>query len=73
MKKIFDVIIIGFGKGGKILVGDLVNRGLKVVLIEKLNKMYGGICVNVVCILIKSLENLVNSVKIKNINFWDEV
>ena len=41
MKKTFDAIIIGFGKGGKTLAGDLANRGLKVALIEKSNKMYG--------------------------------
>lgn len=73
MKKTFDAIIIGFGKGGKTLAGDLANRGLKVALIEKSNKMYGGTCVNVACIPTKSLENSADSVKTKNINSWDEV
>ncbi len=33
---------------------DLANRGLKVALIEKSNKMYGGTCVNVACIPTKA-------------------
>ncbi|MCC0648512.1 FAD-dependent oxidoreductase [Clostridioides sp. ZZV15-6598] len=70
MKKTFDTIIIGFGKGGKTLAGDLANRGLKVALVEKSNKMYGGTCINVACIPTKSLENSANNVK--NINSWND-
>ncbi|MCC0702883.1 NAD(P)/FAD-dependent oxidoreductase [Clostridioides sp. ES-S-0049-02] len=70
MKKTFDAIIIGFGKGGKTLAGDLANRGLKVALVEKSNKMYGGTCINVACIPTKSLENSANNVK--NINSWND-
>lgn len=70
MKKTFDVIIIGFGKGGKTLAGDLANRGLKVALVEKSNKMYGGTCINVACIPTKSLENSANN--IRNINSWND-
>lgn len=70
MKKTFDVIIIGFGKGGKTLAGDLANRGLKVALVEKSNKMYGGTCINVACIPTKSLENSASNVR--NINSWND-
>ncbi|MCC0632363.1 FAD-dependent oxidoreductase [Clostridioides sp. ZZV15-6388] len=70
MKKTFDAIIIGFGKGGKTLAGDLANRGLKVALVEKSNKMYGGTCINVACIPTKSLENSANN--IRNINSWND-
>ncbi|MGO0905843.1 dihydrolipoyl dehydrogenase family protein [Clostridioides difficile] len=70
MKKIFDVIIIGFGKGGKTLAGDLANRGLKVALVEKSNKMYGGTCINVACIPTKSLEN--SGSNVRNINSWND-
>lgn len=70
MKKIFDVIIIGFGKGGKTLAGDLANRGLKVALVEKSNKMYGGTCINVACIPTKSLEN--SAINVRNINSWND-
>ncbi|MCQ4636925.1 FAD-dependent oxidoreductase [Anaerovorax odorimutans] len=54
MKK-YDAVIIGFGKGGKTLAGDLAGQGKKVALIEKSNKMYGGTCINVGCIPTKSL------------------
>ena len=30
----FDAIIIGFGKGGKLLAADLANRGQQVAIIE---------------------------------------
>ncbi|MGX9755438.1 dihydrolipoyl dehydrogenase family protein [Clostridioides difficile] len=70
MKKTFDATIIGFGKGGKTLAGDLANRGLKVALVEKSNKMYGGTCINVACIPTKSLENSASNVR--NINSWND-
>ena len=53
--KHYDAIIIGFGKGGKTLAGDLAKRGKKVALIEKSNQMYGGTCINEGCIPSKSL------------------
>lgn len=56
MKK-YDVIIIGFGKGGKTLAGKFASEGKKVALIEKDEKMYGGTCINVGCIPSKSLVN----------------
>ncbi|MEG1642337.1 MAG: FAD-dependent oxidoreductase, partial [Synergistaceae bacterium] len=46
----FDVVIIGFGKGGKTLAADLASEGKKIALIEKSNKMYGGTCPNVGCV-----------------------
>ena len=54
MKK-YDAIIIGFGKGGKTLAGDLAGQGKRVALIEKSRNMYGGTCINVGCIPTKSL------------------
>lgn len=38
----FDAIIIGFGKGGKLLAADLANRGQQVAIIERSAAMYGG-------------------------------
>ena len=32
----FDAIIIGFGKGGKLLAADLANRGQQVAIIVRL-------------------------------------
>lgn len=51
----YNSIIIGFGKGGKTLAGDLAKKGEKVALIEKSSKMYGGTCINTGCIPSKSL------------------
>ncbi len=42
----FDVIIIGFGKGGKTLAAEFAKRGQKVAIIERSDKMYGGTCIN---------------------------
>ena len=44
----FDVIIIGFGKGGKTLAAEFAKRGQKVAIIERSDKMYGGTCINIV-------------------------
>ena len=44
--KDFDVIIIGFGKGGKTLAAEFAKRGKKVAIVERSEKMYGGTCIN---------------------------
>lgn len=54
MKQV-DAIIIGFGKGGKILAADLAKRNWKVAMIERSDKMYGGTCINIGCIPTKTL------------------
>ena len=51
----FDVIIIGFGKGGKTLAAECAKRGQKVAIIERSDKMYGGTCINIGCIPTKTL------------------
>ncbi|WP_306539786.1 FAD-dependent oxidoreductase [Megasphaera sp.] len=53
--KMYDVIVIGFGKAGKTLAGQLGKQGKKVALIEKDKGMYGGTCINVGCIPSKRL------------------
>ncbi|MED65801.1 pyridine nucleotide-disulfide oxidoreductase, partial [Campylobacter jejuni] len=53
--KHYEVIIIGFGKGGKTLAAKLAMLGKKVALIEEDENMYGGTCINVGCIPSKSL------------------
>lgn len=56
MKNIYyDIIIIGFGKGGKTLAAKFGKIGKNVALIEKDKNMYGGTCINVGCIPSKSL------------------
>lgn len=72
MKERFDGIIIGFGKGGKTLATNMANRGLKVALIEKSPKMYGGTCINLACIPTKSLENSSNRIKKENLEGYEE-
>ena len=51
----FDVIIIGFGKGGKTLAAEFAKRGQKVAIIERSDNMYGGTCINIGCIPTKTL------------------
>lgn len=51
----YDAVIIGFGKGGKTLAGELGSAGKKVVLVEQSSEMYGGTCINVGCIPTKYL------------------
>ena len=51
----FDVIIIGFCKGGKTLAAEFAKRGQKVAIIERSDKMYGGTCINIGCIPTKTL------------------
>lgn len=68
MSNQFHSIIIGFGKGGKTLAGALAGKGLKVVLIEKSNQMYGGTCINKACIPTKSLENASSKIREEHID-----
>ncbi|SCU22838.1 pyridine nucleotide-disulphide oxidoreductase [Staphylococcus xylosus] len=53
--KQFDLIIVGFGKGGKTLAKFASAQGQKVAVIEKSKKMYGGTCINIGCIPSKTL------------------
>jgi len=50
----YDAIVIGGGKGGKILAVDLGNHGVKTALIERDANMIGGTCINVGCIPTKT-------------------
>ncbi|MGL5753024.1 MAG: FAD-dependent oxidoreductase [Paraclostridium sp.] len=68
----FDAIVIGFGKGGKTLAGDLANKGQKVALVEKSSQMYGGTCINQACIPTKVLENESSIIRRKNLEDFNE-
>ena len=50
-----DLLVIGFGKGGKTLAADMGRRGRTVVLVEESAHMYGGTCINTGCVPTKSL------------------
>ena len=58
LKKHYQNLVIGFGKGGKTLAAYLANHGQDVALVEKSEMMYGGTCINVACIPTKSFYGL---------------
>ena len=51
----FDMVVIGFGKGGKTLAGAYAKTGKNVALIEQSTSMYGGTCINIGCVPTKAL------------------
>lgn len=55
IKHHYDNLVIGFGKGGKVLAAWLAKRGEEVAIVERSDKMYGGACINIACIPTKSL------------------
>jgi pyruvate/2-oxoglutarate dehydrogenase complex dihydrolipoamide dehydrogenase (E3) component len=50
-----DLIVLGFGKGGKTLAADMGKRGWRVALVEQSAAMYGGTCINTGCVPTKSM------------------
>jgi pyruvate/2-oxoglutarate dehydrogenase complex dihydrolipoamide dehydrogenase (E3) component len=50
-----DVLVVGFGKGGKTAAKTLGKLGRRVVLVEESDRMYGGTCPNVGCVPSKGL------------------
>lgn len=50
-----DVLVIGWGKGGKTLAAKMAARGKNVVIVERDAKMYGGTCINIACVPTKTL------------------
>ena len=50
-----DVLVVGFGKGGKTTAGALGRLGRNVVLVEESERMYGGTCPNVGCVPSKGM------------------
>lgn len=50
-----DLLVIGFGKGGKTLAAALARRGRRVVMVEQSERMYGGTCINIGCVPTKSM------------------
>ncbi|CRF48885.1 Putative Dihydrolipoamide dehydrogenase; Mercuric ion reductase; PF00070 family, FAD-dependent NAD(P)-disulphide oxidoreductase [Helicobacter heilmannii] len=58
MQFAYDLVVIGFGKGGKTLAVAVAKLGKKVALVEANKDMYGGTCINVGCIPSKTLLHL---------------
>nr|WP_197748377.1 FAD-dependent oxidoreductase [Mycolicibacterium sediminis] len=50
-----DLVVIGFGKGGKTLAATLGKQGRRVVMVERSALMYGGTCINIGCVPTKSM------------------
>lgn len=50
-----DVLVVGFGKGGKTAAHALADAGKRVILVEQSENMYGGTCPNVGCVPTKML------------------
>lgn len=50
-----DLLVIGFGKGGKTLAATMGRAGRRVVMVEQSDQMYGGTCINIGCIPTKAL------------------
>ena len=67
-----DAIIIGFGKGGKLLAADLANRGQQVAIIERSAAMYGGSCINIACIPTNALIHQAQMIKELNLASFEE-
>ncbi|WP_036452406.1 dihydrolipoyl dehydrogenase family protein [Mycoplasma buteonis] len=62
MKK-YDLLVIGWGKGGKTLAATLAKKGWKIALVEKDPLMYGGTCINVGCLPSKSFAHSAKSLQ----------
>jgi probable pyridine nucleotide-disulfide oxidoreductase len=50
-----DLLVIGFGKGGKTLAATMGRKGKRVIMVEESDQMYGGTCINVGCVPTKAL------------------
>lgn len=50
-----DLLVIGFGKGGKTLAATMGRAGKRVVMVEQSAQMYGGTCINIGCVPTKAL------------------
>jgi pyruvate/2-oxoglutarate dehydrogenase complex dihydrolipoamide dehydrogenase (E3) component len=50
-----DLLVIGWGKGGKTLAGTLARAGRRVAVVEQSEAMIGGSCINIACIPTKIL------------------
>jgi pyruvate/2-oxoglutarate dehydrogenase complex dihydrolipoamide dehydrogenase (E3) component len=50
-----DLLVIGWGKGGKTLAGTMARAGKRVAVVEQSEMMIGGSCINIACIPTKIL------------------
>lgn len=50
-----DVLVIGWGKGGKTFAAAMAGTGRTVAMVEQSAAMYGGTCINIACVPTKTL------------------
>lgn len=50
-----DLLVIGWGKGGKTLAATMAGAGKSVAIVEQSALMYGGTCINIGCVPTKAL------------------
>lgn len=50
-----DLLVIGWGKGGKTLAGQAGRAGKRVAVVEQSDLMVGGSCINIACVPTKAL------------------
>ncbi|WP_026819009.1 FAD-dependent oxidoreductase [Arthrobacter castelli] len=55
MNEHVDVLVIGWGKGGKTLAAAMAKSGQRVAMVEQSDQMYGGTCINIGCVPTKAL------------------
>ncbi|MBJ8325844.1 FAD-containing oxidoreductase [Streptococcus pacificus] len=59
--KEYDLLVIGFGKGGKTLAAKMAAKGKSVAMVEQDPLMYGGTCINIGCIPTKTMLHSVET------------
>lgn len=61
-----DVLVVGFGKGGKTAAHVLTDAGKRVILVERSENMYGGTCPNIGCVPTKMLVHYSNAKRVED-------
>lgn len=61
-----DILVVGFGKGGKTAAHALSDAGRRVILVEQSENMYGGTCPNVGCVPTKMLVHYSNERRLED-------
>jgi len=61
-----DVLVIGFGKGGKTAAHVLSDAGRRVILVERSEDMYGGTCPNIGCVPTKMLVHYADGKRLQD-------
>lgn len=56
-----DLLVVGFGKGGKAVAAAMAGLGKRVIVVEQSDQMYGGTCPNVGCVPTKALVHRSNN------------